>query len=201
MKEVCLFEYIHSVSFIYRLSPAVKLALLPVFCVASALLPLAFLWIPFAILLPLLLSSPSPVKIQLAALWKIYIFFLASGAVKFYTSGSLSEGAALTLRMLGMTYTGLLFYTSTRLSVLRRTLPDTRIVDLVVMTIAVLPVIFRTISEQGEARYSRCFRPGRNLLRTIQISSIPLMITMLIKTDEMADAWYARGYNPGERKN
>ncbi len=200
MKEVCLFEFIHSKSILYRLNPAIKLVFLFIFCITLALLPFGFLWIPFAVLIPLLLSSPSAVRFQLAALWKIYIFFLVTGLIRYLTSGIFSEGAALAMRMLGMTYSGLLFYTSTRLSNLRRNLPKTRLTEVSVMAIAVLPIIFRTISEQSEAGYSRCFRPGKNPFRTIKISSVPLMITMFLKTDEMADSWYSRGYNPGMGK-
>ena len=204
MKETFLFEYIHHDSLLNRMNPLLKLVLLPVFCVFAGLVSPVLLPVFVVLLVFLLLKSSPATKQQIAGLWKLYIFFAATGAIKFITSESVIEGISFTIRLTLMVIAGLLFYTSTRITALNQSLEKVlsylpfingkHLAEIVGMTLIFLPLIFKTMNELQDARNSRNFRARKNPLRTIQISSIPLMINMFIKTDEMADAWYSRCY-------
>ena len=193
MKENYLFEYAHSGSLLNRVPPLVKLSGLIIFCILTGILKTFMLLFPSAFIILLLIISDRRIKKQAAGLWKLVLFFTAAGLVRSLGS-SPEEGINLALRLILMMFAGLLFYTTTKLSDLRKSIPGSRASELTVMTLAVLPLVFKTMNELKQARYSRCFGKNRSPLRAVRYSSIPLMINMFIKTDEMADAWYSRAY-------
>ena len=202
MKETHLFEYIPSRAPLCRLDPLVKLLALIIICITSAALepPFIFLYLPAFI--PLFAIAGRGAILQLGGMWKLYIFFILSGAVKYLSSSSLIEGAAFSSLMFTMFFSGLLFYSTTRISEFRKAaarvfhhiplINGERLADLISMTMAFLPLIFKTSTELGEAEYSRALRPGRKPLRSLKIKTIPLMINLFIKSEKMADAYYSR---------
>ena len=204
MRDHVLFEYTSTSGILSRLHPWIKLAGLTAICIITAAVPPAVLIPPAALLLFLLFNSGKSVFRQFAGMWKLFIFFIISGLIKGLTGRSAVGGVIFTSRLVMMSAAGLLFYTSTRISALRPGLKrlfshipfisGTHIADMLIMALAFLPVIFKLINEQRQARYSRLFNPRRNFIKTIKLTSVPLMIEMFIKTDEMADAWYSRGY-------
>ena len=70
-----------------------------------------------------------------------------------------------------------------------------RIADIFIMMLTILPITFKIIKIQQDARYSRLFELKNNFFKSIKMISIPLIMEMFQITDEMADAWYSRGYN------
>ena len=209
MREYLLFEYTGCKGLLKNLHQGVKLTGLLTFCILAAALPPAGLLPAAAFIVFLLFNAGRTVIRQFTGLWKLFIFFIVSGLVKGFTGNSALSGVIFTLRLLMMSAAGVLFYSSTRLSSLRpglkrifKHIPLTNgrlLADLIIMALAFLPGIFLTINEQRQARYSRLFIPRKNIFRTIKLTTVPLMIEMLIKSDEMADAWYSRGYNPDRK--
>ncbi len=195
MKETYLFEYIRQDTPLGRMNPLLKLIVLILFCTASGLIRGPLLAVPAAILIILLIRSPKIVKKQLKNMWKLILFFAAMGVVKFFNNRSITEAVSFSAGLIMMAIAGLLFYTSTSILSLKKKLPRSRLSEMVIMATAFLPLVFKTASELDEARKSRCFNGRKNIFRTIRFSAIPLMINMLIKTEEMADAWYSRCYN------
>ena len=163
-----------------------------------------------ALFIPLFIIAGRPAASQLAAGWKLYIFFALSGFIKYLTSDSAAAGLAFASLLLVMFFSGILFYSTTPVGDFRRALTrllrpipsggGERLSELIAMTMAFLPLIFRTSSELSEAEYSRGFRPGKNPLRTLKIKSLPLLIHLFQKSDEMADAYYSRGYGCSSEK-
>jgi energy-coupling factor transporter transmembrane protein EcfT len=204
MKDIRLFEYVFHRSLLHRLNPGIKIAGLIILCIGSGTLPFSLIILPTAFIAPLLFISGPAIRRQFAGMWKLFIFFAITGIIKALTTGLISEGISLSLRMSLMMTAGLLFYSSTRISALRKPLSSclsrlplingARAAELTIMTLAFLPLVFQTMDELQQNRYSRCLKPGKNIFRTIKITSIPLMINMFIKTDEMADTWYSRCY-------
>ena len=201
MKESFLFEYIPADNLLNRTDPVLKLIILPVYCVSAGIVPPVYLSFHIIVLLTLFaLCSPSTRK-QLGGMWKIYLFFAAAGAVKYRGSGSIIEGASFSVRLVLMSAAGLLFYTSTRLSAIRRALGGrNHFADIAVMSISFLPLIFKTVGELQNARSSRCFKPARRPFRALKLTALPLIISMLLKTDELTDAWYSRAYTPRKER-
>ncbi|MDC7227323.1 MAG: energy-coupling factor transporter transmembrane component T [Spirochaetales bacterium] len=206
MKDYRIFEYTGGPGILHRTGPGPKLAGMIVLCILLAILQPLFLPIPAALTIILLLNSGKQVLIQFASMWRLFVFFALSGAVKGLTHSSVFAGLFFTLRLILMSGVGVLFYSSTRLSRLRLSLSKVTAVlpfksikqlpDLIVMALAFLPTIFRTVEEQKTARYSRAFRNRGNIVKTIKLLSLPLLVHMLLKTEDAADAWYSRGYNP-----
>ncbi|MBI9105824.1 MAG: energy-coupling factor transporter transmembrane protein EcfT [Spirochaetales bacterium] len=208
MRESYLFEYIPCSSPIGRLNPLLKTGALIAVCVSAALIPPPFVFLLPPVFIPLFLISGKAAA-GLPGMWKLYIFFGISGVVKAVT-GSVMEGAALSSGLLVMLFAGLIFYSTTKLSDFKKAvgkilrpvplINEDRIAELISMTMAFLPLIFKTAGELKEAKYSRGFRPGKNPMRTLKLTSIPLLINLLIKSDEMADAYYSRGYGCNQKK-
>jgi energy-coupling factor transporter transmembrane protein EcfT len=204
VKETYLFEYTACNSPLSRLNPLLKLAALIISCITAAVLPERFIFLLIPVYIPLFISAGKGAALQLAGMWKLYIFFIISGAIKYLATGSVLSGAAFSVLLLLMFFSGLLFYTTTKISEFRRTtgiilglLPfvnGERVADLLAMTMAFLPLIFKTAGELREAEHSRCFNPRKNPIRTLKLKSIPLMINLFIKSEEMTDAYYSRCY-------
>lgn len=206
MKQTALFEYSTNKTLLHSLPPLPKVILTASICILAAALNGFMLFIPVSIAAVLLAVSGRAVIIQLARYWKLLIFFVLTGAVRFITSGSLYIGIIFSLRMILMMSAGIIFYSTTRLTAFRtagynRRRPSaiSNAIDIIVMTLAFLPAVFRTIEQMRAARYSRCFKAGKNPVRTISLYSIPLMISMFLEADSAADAWYSRGYSPGKK--
>lgn len=206
MKDYAIFEYTKNDGLLSRISPLPKLSGMVIICIVTAILPIPAIIVPAGLIVFLILNSGLGVLRQFGAMWKLFIFFIFSGVIRIFTTDSVIDGILFSVRLIIMSGTGILFYSSTRLSRLRSSLEkifsfipflcDRRLAELLVMALAFLPIIFKTISEQKQARYSRAYnstrRPHRSILRTLKLTSIPLMIEMFLKTDEMADAWYSR---------
>lgn len=210
MRDSHLFEYIPCSSPLYRLNPMVKILALIVICIVSAALSPLYVFILLPALIPLyLLAGRSSIR-QLGASWRLYIFFFFSGLVKYFTSGSIIEGSGFSAMLLIMFSMGLLFYTTTRISDFRSAaasifglipfINGERIASLIAMTMAFLPLIFKTSSELKEAEYSRGFEPRKKPMRTLKLRSIPLLINLFLKTEEMTDTYYSRCYDAGPKK-
>ncbi|MDC7124721.1 MAG: energy-coupling factor transporter transmembrane component T [Spirochaetales bacterium] len=198
MKTNYLFEYYPHNSLLFRLNPLFKLIVLIAFCVLSALPNIWTVSISALISLFFTLSSGKHIRTQFFSMWKIFIFFILTGIIKYITSNSIQDGVFFCTRLITMTAAGLLFYSTTKLSALRRLLSkiiSKKAADLFVMMLSFLPLIFKTAEELKEARYSRSFKSDKRVLRSFKLITIPLLIEMFQKVDEMADAWYSRGYN------
>lgn len=198
MKELYLFEYLPGTSFLHRLPAPVKLLLLLVFCVLTGMLDSWGIIFPAAVLgTGFFVSASASVLIrQIRNSWKMLLFFAAAGLLRGYTASSAADGIIFSARLIMMMFAGLLFYSTTSLSRLRASMPSNSVTDMMVMSLAILPLIFKTANDLHESRYSRCFGKNRSPFRIIKFTAIPLMIEMFIKTDQMADAWYSRGYKP-----
>ena len=203
MNRSPLFGYTHADSPVHRASPGVKLLTLLGFCILTAAAGPLLLAAASAMLVLFILLSGRQVPAALPGYWKIYIFFALTGLLRVLTTGSVTDGLFFSLRMLLMMLGGVVFYSTTRLTRLRRAvapLPSgfTRIkqaVDIMIMALAFIPMIFRSAEELTEARYARCFGKSAHPLRTIRLTALPLMIDLFLKTEEAADAWYSRGYS------
>ena len=206
MKEIYLFEYVHEDCLLGRFNPTVKMAALAGICISAGLIPAIPLAVLFVLILALLPAAGRAARLQLRGIWKLYIFFAVSGLIKGFTADSAVSGVVFPVRMLTMMIAGVLFYSTTRIHRLRhRTSVKnsnsisnmlTNLLELVLMTAAFLPLIFKTMHNLKNARDSRCFAAGgisiKSVLRSVKLLSVPLMITMFVKTDQMADAWYSR---------
>ena len=205
MRDFRIFEYTGGKGILNRLKPGYKLGGMIIICIFTAASPPLLLIIPAAITAILLINAGRTLVGQFRGMWKLFLFFTLSGLIRGYTASSAADGFLFTSRLILMSAAGILFYSSTRFSALRLSLNrlfshlpfinGRHVSELFVMALAFLPVIFKTINEQQQARYSRSFIPRRNIIRAIKLTSIPLMIEMFIKTEEMADAWYSRGYD------
>ena len=204
MRDGRLFEYRGENSRLAAVSPLVKLSALIVLCIAAALLPAGGPVLLLPVFIPLFIAAGRAACSQLAAAWKVYIFFLISSSVRYFTSGSVIEAASFAAVLFSMFFAGILFYSTTKISDFRRALRTMlkpiplingkKLSDLIAMTIAFLPMIFKASAELSEAEYSRGFRAGRSPIRAVKIKSLPLIINLFLKSEEMADAYYARGY-------
>jgi len=210
MKETYLFEYIPAASPLSRVNSFIKLISLIIICISAAIIPPRFAILLLFIFIPLFITAGKPAAAQLPGMWKLYIFFGISGGIKYLTSGSAVEGAAFAAMMLTMFFSGLLFYSTTRITDFRKAVEaifrpvpfvnEHRIADLIAMTMAFLPLIFKTSAQLREAEFSRGFRPSKNPIRTLKLRTIPLLINLFLKTDEMTDAYYSRGFGSRDRK-
>lgn len=194
MKENYLFEYIPGNSLLNRINPLAKLLSLIIFCIAAGIINSWFLIIPALLLFPFTITSRRALAGQLKSIIKLLLFFLFVGVVRFRTSSSLSEGISMTAKLIMMMLAGLLFYTTTRLAELKRNLPPSSFMDMIIISLTILPLIFKTSGELKNARFSRCCCNKKNPLRAVKLTAVPLMIEMFIKTDQLADAWYSRAY-------
>ena len=205
MKEGHLFEYTHGSSLFYRLNPALKLLLLAAVCISAAALPEIPVFIITAITAVLYLSTLKTAA-GLKQIRVIMLFIIITGVIRGYSVNSVPSGIATGCRMLAMLFAGSVFYSTTRLNRLNSEIlkitgtnaAALKLSGMLVMTAAFLPVIFRTMEELRQARYSRCFSAGvrdlKSLFRFITMTTVPLLRGMLVHTDGMADAWYSRCY-------
>ena len=202
MKDMYFFEYVPENTLLGKTPAVIKLLFLIGLCIFAAAAPVHMLPYTAVFMIPVFFIAGTGPARQLRGMWPVHIFIIFSGIIKAVGSEAAVEGAALSGRMFIMLCGSVLFYAGTSTSELRSALgkllaplprsTGKRIADLAAMTMAFLPLIFKTVSELKTAAEARGFRNSLNFPKTIRMLSIPLIIDMLIKSDELTDACYSR---------
>ena len=129
-----------------------------------------------------------------------------AGPLPFVTVEGLKAGALVAWRLLLLVVLGAVLTASTSVEDIRRSVerilapiplvPERRVAFLMSMTVAILPMISDTAAEVSDAQRSRCSDLHRNPVRKIRNLTLPLLMQLFRKADEIGDAMESRGFDP-----
>jgi energy-coupling factor transporter transmembrane protein EcfT len=215
MAEILIFHYQKGNSILHNTDVLVKLA--GMLCFSLLLLPVSLFRL--SVLVPAVLIANIHSSIRIKFYLKEGRFFLIMGGIilisNSLSSGSLVTGVLRSLRFFLILWMALLFTFTTdpmtvssgiyRLIKPIPFLPARRLSTVLGLSLTILPLILDQIREIREAMWSRCgmnrLTPLRNLIRL----GIPLIESILVKSEHLTDAMESRLFTedatPPEKKS
>ncbi len=204
MKEIQLFEYTNRTSAVSKFHPSGKLIALLVYSIMCGIVNWYIIPAAALILVPVMIAAGRETLRQIPALWKILLFFAAFALIRFFNGENPDEAAAFFLRLSLMAAAAVVFYTTTGTAELAAGIHSLlnpipfinggRAAGIISAAAGFLPMIFRISAELSEAGKARGFTPRAGFIRYIKLTSLPLIISLLQKSEEMSDAYYSRCY-------
>ncbi len=209
MKEALLFEYTNRTSAVSKLHPSGKLIALLTYSIMCGTVNWYIVPAAFLLLVPVLIAAGRNTLRQIPVLWKILLFFAVFALIRYFNGEKPEEAAAFFVRLSVMAAAAVVFYTTTGTSelaagvhTLLNPLPfinGGRAAGIISAAAGFLPMIFRISAELSEAGKARGFTPRAGFIRYIKLTALPLIISLLRKSEEMSDAYYSRCYTEKRR--
>lgn len=205
MAETVIFHFTSRDTILHKLDPRTKLLILLVQSAVTFTLPLQALAVPLTASLGLAVSVGIPVKAYLRELRVFFVLTLLIAAGRLAATGLPMEAVTAALRFTLVVMLGLLFMDSTSpdetasvifrlISPVSRSLASGAAVRLM-LTVALIPLIFDSTKEIREARLSRGDKPSRNPFRWIVSFSSQVLDIVFDKAASLGDALDARGFS------